>query len=334
MVPYDALFTGTTRNPAPSRTNARVSDGKLFSKQIGVPNAGRPVGGDGVDPLPRHPVDRHLLDRRDPRQLVAPRHVLAERHQVDLVVAVDRLPRAVQQHDARVLRPVGVVQHGARRASASPPPRSRPRRRRPSAGRWPPPDRAPPLPRRRGRAGPPRVARAAPCAAGRRPRPLPPRSPRPPVGRRPATWRRRCSRPSGTENGISTGARTKPDGERDTAAPRARPPPPPATASTRSAFTASDDERHAPHARDRRQPQERSVVDLRDAERPPAEPAERPGRPDPIGRRSTATPRPTAVSSGCPRRCTAGANSPNTTADAAQSSVSATQAISPNRAIQ
>ena len=42
VVPYDALFTGTTRNPAPSRTKSRTRDGKLFSKQIGVPNAGSP----------------------------------------------------------------------------------------------------------------------------------------------------------------------------------------------------------------------------------------------------------------------------------------------------
>ena len=32
----------TTRNPAPSLTNARGISGKLFSKQIGVPKAGSP----------------------------------------------------------------------------------------------------------------------------------------------------------------------------------------------------------------------------------------------------------------------------------------------------
>ena len=42
------------------------------------------------------------------------------------------------------------------------------------------------------------------------------------------------------------------------------------------------DERHAPHPRDRRQVQDGPVVDLRDAERPPAEPAQRPGRTHPV----------------------------------------------------
>src|SRR5439155_4972859 len=40
--PYDALFTVTTRNCAPSRTKVRGSWGNAFSKQIGVPNGGRP----------------------------------------------------------------------------------------------------------------------------------------------------------------------------------------------------------------------------------------------------------------------------------------------------
>ena len=38
--PYDALFTVTTRNRAPSRTNDLGMSGKLFSKQIGAPRDG------------------------------------------------------------------------------------------------------------------------------------------------------------------------------------------------------------------------------------------------------------------------------------------------------
>jgi hypothetical protein len=40
--PYEALFTGTTRNSAPSLTKPLVSAGNAFSKQIGVPYGGRP----------------------------------------------------------------------------------------------------------------------------------------------------------------------------------------------------------------------------------------------------------------------------------------------------
>jgi hypothetical protein len=39
---YEALFVTTTRNRAPSRIIVRSIAGKLFSKQIGVPNGGRP----------------------------------------------------------------------------------------------------------------------------------------------------------------------------------------------------------------------------------------------------------------------------------------------------
>ncbi len=331
VVPYDALFTGTTRNPAPSRTNSRVREGKLFSKQIGVPNAGSALGRHGVHPLPRRPVDRDLRDRRDPRQLVPPRHVLAERHQVHLVVAVDRLPRSVQQDHARVLRPVGIVEHGAHE------------RRGAHRG-----DRGLDVGDRLGVVGRPRIerplpphgevrriggelARGARYAAARRPRPPRPRRSSPPAGRRPATSRRRGREPFGTENGISSGARIR------TAAATQQPARAPAHSPAadrrlhQERVHRQHDERHTPHARDRRQA----------AGRPDRRPGRRPSEPQlkpPSGQavrtqsvtvHSDASP--TAVSSGWPRRWTAGANSPNTTAEPAQSSVIATHAISPNR---
>ncbi len=38
VMPYDALLVVTTRNSAPSATSARSIDGKLFSKQMTLPN--------------------------------------------------------------------------------------------------------------------------------------------------------------------------------------------------------------------------------------------------------------------------------------------------------
>ena len=110
--PYEALLTGTIRNPAPSRTMSRGMRGKLFSKQIGVPKAGRPsasrrgmlcpgVRSTGICLRPRSTTAR------------APRHVFAERHEVHLVVAIDQLTRRVEQENVRVLPPVHVVRHRA-----------------------------------------------------------------------------------------------------------------------------------------------------------------------------------------------------------------------------
>ncbi len=332
MVPYDALFTGTTRNPAPSRTNARVKRREAVLEADRRAERGEPLGGHGVHPLPRRPVDRHLLDRRDPRQLVAPRHVLAERHEVHLVVAVDRLARSVQQDHARVLRAVGVVEHGAheRRGAHRGDRRldvgdrlgvvGRPRVERPLA-----PDGEV---RRIGR----QLRRGARCAAARRPRPPRPRSPAPPAGRRPATSRRRRrSRP-----GRRTGSAAAPGS--GAAATSSRParlptPPPPTAASTRSAFTASTTNvtPHTPVIVARRRTARSSTCET------PSEPQLKPPSGQAVRTQSVTVhsdASPTAVSSGRPRRWTAGANRPNTTAEPAQSSVIATHAISPNRPIQ
>ena len=111
---------------------------------------------DRVEPLPRHAIDRDLLDRVDPAQPATERHVLAEGDQMHLVVAIDQPSPLVEGQDARVLRAVRVVDHGpdrrgyahrgdrlatrptrwqgppGRRDPARPPPR-RPTRRRTSA---------------------------------------------------------------------------------------------------------------------------------------------------------------------------------------------------------
>ena len=50
-----------------------------------------------VDLLPRHPVHRDLVDRIDEREPRTERHVLAERHEMDLVVAVDHLTAPVER---------------------------------------------------------------------------------------------------------------------------------------------------------------------------------------------------------------------------------------------
>ena len=111
--PYDALFTGTMRNPAPSRTKARGNSGKLFSKQIGVPNAGTP-GASSVWTLSPGARSTGICSiASDPRQSSAERHVLAERDEVHLVVPADRDAVPVVQDDRRALAPVGVVRDGA-----------------------------------------------------------------------------------------------------------------------------------------------------------------------------------------------------------------------------
>ncbi len=50
--PYDALLTGTTTNPAPSSTMARVRAGNEFSKQMGAANGGRPGLSNSMVPCP------------------------------------------------------------------------------------------------------------------------------------------------------------------------------------------------------------------------------------------------------------------------------------------
>jgi hypothetical protein len=136
----------------------------------------------------------------------------------------------------------------------------------------------------------------------------------------------------GTENGISSGATI-----RTAASPRRPPrrpaPPPPATASTRSAFTATTTNVT---------PQTPAIVANRTVAwlstcETPSEPQLKPpsghdARIQSITVHSDA--RPTAVRTGRPRRITAGARSPNTTAEAVQRRVSDNHAICPKRSIQ
>ena len=64
--------------------------------------------------VPRHTIHRHLVGRRDPAELLAERHVLAEGHELHLHVPVDDPARRVERERHRALRAVGVVGHRAR----------------------------------------------------------------------------------------------------------------------------------------------------------------------------------------------------------------------------
>ena len=87
--------------------------------------------------------------------------------------------------------------------------------------------------------------------------------------------------PLGTENGMSSGARINAAASNNRLT-RLRRSPATDHRLHQECVHRQHDERHAPHPRDRRQVQDGPVVDLRDAERPPAEPAQRPGRTHPV----------------------------------------------------
>ena len=243
------------RRPRRGRTPAS-SDGKLFSKQIGVPNGGSPSVGHGVHPLPRRPVDRDLLDRA--RSTTARRATARTRRTARGAPCRSGRPAPPLRSNRTTL--VCCVPSGssstaptsvgdAHRGDRAPP------RRRPSRRRWPPPDRARPPPRRRGPADRRRAARGARCAGARRPRPRPTEESRAACRTSTCIVATSTSEPFGTENGISSGARIKDAASQQPADAPARSP----AADRRlhqERVHRQHDERHAPHARDRRQAQD------------------------------------------------------------------------------
>ena len=61
----------------------------------------------------RRSIDRNLVGRRDPTELPAERHVLPERHELHLHVPVDDLARRVERERHGALGAVGIVRDGA-----------------------------------------------------------------------------------------------------------------------------------------------------------------------------------------------------------------------------
>ncbi len=88
-----------------------VADGRADLRQ--------PRQRDQRDLLSGRPVHRHLVGRRDPAERSSERHVLAERHQLDLLVAVDDRARPVErQRDGALGAVAGVGDRtGDRRCS-------------------------------------------------------------------------------------------------------------------------------------------------------------------------------------------------------------------------
>jgi hypothetical protein len=64
-----------------------------------------------VDPLPRRLIVWDLLQRRDPRELVAKRHVLAEGDEMHLAVLPDEAPIPVEQQTLVVEGLIGRLHH-------------------------------------------------------------------------------------------------------------------------------------------------------------------------------------------------------------------------------
>ena len=184
--PYEALFTGTTTKPAPS-SHARPRDRRervLEADRRAERRQSR--ARQELCPLPRHPVDGDLVDRVDPPEPGSERDVLAEGHQVGLVVAIHLAAGGIQLQDRRVLTAVRIVDHRAHdRRSAGlgdDPCHGRSQRR----GRRRPRGRGIPHPRRRGRAHRRRAAGAGRCSA--RPPARPRRRVPPSPAARTSTW--------------------------------------------------------------------------------------------------------------------------------------------------
>ena len=285
--PVRRVVHGHDQEPGPvAHEGARGHRGSCSRSRSASPNAGTPRRVERVHALPRRAVDRDLLDRPEPRQLVAERHVLAERHEVHLVVPADRDPvPVVQDAHARALAPVGVVVHGAddRRGADGRDRLADPSasRRRVGRGRR---GRALPRPRRPGRAGRPR---SVSCSAMFRPA-TPRSSPADEAwaASRTSTWIVATSTagPVGVANGISEPAR----GRSRRRAPPARVAtrrPPPADRGDEESVHGHHRERHAPHAGDGRERDR--TAGCRPARRPrsPGEAAERPEAPHPVEER-------------------------------------------------
>ncbi len=156
----------------------------------------------------------------------------------------------------------------------------------------------------------------------------------PSAARRTSTWRvaTSSSGPSGTENGITTGAAIRMRATPTRASLRV-PPPPPTIAWSTSAFTSTTTNvtPQTPATVARRTVRRLSTWDT------PSDPHVNPPRGhDPRIQSTTvqSAARPSACSSGRPRRQSAGATSPNSAVEAMQSSTSATHASSPKSRIQ
>ena len=86
--------------------------GKEFSKQIGAANGGSPGLSNSVVRSPGDAVHGHLVDRLDPVEARAERDVLAEGHEMGLVVPVHLRAGGVELQHRGVLGPVGIIDHG------------------------------------------------------------------------------------------------------------------------------------------------------------------------------------------------------------------------------
>ena len=231
MVPYEALLITTTRNPAPSRHLAvdrreavLVADRRADRRESGCR--------DRVHAAPRRPVDRHLVDRRDPRQLLRKGTYSPNGTSFTFSYRSTELPVAVEQATLVRSVPSGssvtAPATSARRRSRSPG-STRPLCRDPDGPR----DRALPPPRRRGRADRPPARDAASMFSRATARPRPPDESWPPVDvdlRRGDVERGRPER-----DRDQRGARTRAGGKAECCRPA--PPSTAATASTSSAFT-------------------------------------------------------------------------------------------------